>query len=111
MAAMAGLALSGPGFADAPPGWTAYADCAAAYLANARVADANRPAAMIAQVSDVANDYEAAARARYRRQLKASPAAAAGAVHARIVGQTRIFELQPREAVERIIDACPQVGG
>jgi hypothetical protein len=55
---VAGLAWSWLGSAAAAkaPGWSVYADCAAAYLANARVADPDRPAAMIAQVSDVAND-------------------------------------------------------
>ena len=97
-----GLSLS----AAKVPGWTVYADCAAAYLANARVADPDRPAAMIAQVSDVANEYEAAARARYR------PARAArAAVRARIERQTKVFAARPREAVEHLIDACPQVGG
>jgi hypothetical protein len=92
--------------AAAPPGWRVYADCAAAYLANARIADPDRPAAMTAQISDVAKDYEAAARARYR------PATGAGrAVRTRIERQARAFYGQPREAVEKIIDACPQVGG
>jgi hypothetical protein len=104
---VAGLAWSwlGPA-AAAAPGWSVYADCAAAYLANARVPDPDRPAAMIAQVSDVANDYAAAARARYRPTKRAS-----AAVQARIHRRTTIYAGQPREAVERVIDACPQVGG
>jgi hypothetical protein len=102
------LAWSGlsPAAAAKAPGWTVYADCAAAYLANARVADPDRPAAMTAQISDVAKDYEAAAQARYR------PAKGARrAVRARIERQARVFAGRPREAVEKIIDACPQVGG
>jgi hypothetical protein len=104
---VAALAWPGAGLTVAKaPARTVYADCAAAYLANARIADPDRPASMIAQVSDVANDYEAAARARYR------PAKGARhAVHARIERQTKVFAGRPREAVERVIDACPQVGG
>lgn len=94
-----------PAAAKAPL-WTVYADCAAAYLANARVADPDRPATMVDQVSDVAKDYAAAARARFQ------PAESArAAVRARIERQTRLFASQPREAVEHIIDTCPQVGG
>jgi hypothetical protein len=105
----AGLAGSGlgPAAAAKAPGWTVYADCAAAYLANARVPDPDRPAAMVAQVSDVANDYAAAARVHYRRAKRGASAV----VQARIDRQTRIYSGQPREAVERVIDACPQVGG
>jgi hypothetical protein len=96
----------GPSAAARPPGWIVYADCAAAYLANARIADPDRPAAMTAQISDVAKDYEAAARARHR------PAKGAGrTVRTRIERQARVFSGQPRRAVERVIDACPQVGG
>jgi hypothetical protein len=54
----------------------------------------------------VANDYEAVARARYRPAKDARRA-----VHARIERQTMLFAGQPREAVEHVIDACPQVGG
>ena len=111
--AAACLILSLPSLARAAPkarDWTVYADCAAAYLANARLADPDRPAAMVAQVSDVADDYSAEARSRYRRQLKGSRAAAGRAVHARVERQTPLFGGQPREAVEHVIDACPQVG-
>ena len=87
-------------------GWTVSADCAAAHQANARVAVPDRPAAMIAQISDVAKDSEAAARAQYRPARHAR-----AAVGARIERQTKVFAGQPREAVERVIDACPQVGG
>jgi hypothetical protein len=109
IAVVAVLAVSGPGLARGSgkaPGWTVYADCAAAYLANARIADPDRPAAMTAQVSDVSRDYEAAAVARYR------PAKGSGtAVRARIERQAKALAARPREAVEKVIDACPQVGG
>jgi hypothetical protein len=104
MAATAGASLSAE--PARTPGWRVYADCAAAYLANARVADPDRPAAMTAQVSDVANDYEAAARTRYGRGRGAE-----AKVHARIERQARAFAARPREVNERAIDACPQVGG
>jgi hypothetical protein len=103
----AALAWSGAGLtAPKAPAWTVYADCAAAYQANARIADPDRPASMTAQVSDVANDYAAAARTRYRPAREARRA-----VQARIERQTKLFAGQPRETVEHIIDACPQVGG
>ena len=107
MIALACAAASGPACARAP-GWQVYADCAAAYLANARIADPDRPAAMTAQVSDVADDYAKAARERYRRQREVSRKAAARQVAAHIDGQARRLAAQPREAVERLIDACPQ---
>jgi hypothetical protein len=103
----AGLVWAGLASAAArAPGWTVYADCAAAYLANARIADPDRPAAMTAQVSDVSRDYQAAAVARYR-----SAKGAAAAVRARIERQAKVFAARPRDAVEKVIDACPQVGG
>lgn len=107
LALMVAAALAWPGISLAKaPAWTVYADCAAAYQANARIADPDRPAAMTAQISDVAKDYEAAARAAYR------PAKDAGrVVRARIERQATVYSAQPREVVEKIIDACPQVGG
>src|SRR4051812_36127675 len=93
-------ALVWPGLASGAgkgPAWTVYADCAAAYQANARVADPDRPAAMIDQVSDVAKDYEAAAKARYRPARRAR-----AAVRDRIQRLEKVFAAQPREAVERV---------
>ena len=108
----AATAAAGSSLAAAPgPAWKVYADCAAAYLANARLADPDRPAAMTAQVSDVANDYSAAAVARRRAQLGGSKAAAGRAVAARVAEKARAFAARPREAVEQVIDACPQIGG
>jgi len=100
----ASLAAGGPAAAAAPR-WTVLADCAAAYRANARLADPDRPAAMTAQISDVAEDYAAAARkAHAGKDAKRD-------VAARIEAQAHRDAALPREAVERIIDACPQVEG
>ncbi|HEX3366676.1 hypothetical protein [Phenylobacterium sp.] len=109
--AVAIAAIAGPpqALARPAPGWTVYADCAAAYLANARLADPDRPALMTAQVSDVADDYAAAA-AKLRVRRGGSAAASRRAVEARIAQKTRLFAGQSREAVEHIIDACPQLG-
>jgi hypothetical protein len=101
-------ALCGPAHAAAP-GWKIFADCSAAYLANARIADPSRPAAMKAQVSDVADDYAKAARARYRRQTAGSSRAAARAVDARIAVRLEAFAAERREVVEHVIDGCPQL--
>ena len=93
------------GGAAAAPRWTVLADCAAAYRANARLADPDRPAAMTAQISEVAEDYAAAARkAHAGKDAKRD-------VAARIEAQAHRDAALPREAVERIIDACPQVEG
>ncbi|MGZ6016936.1 MAG: hypothetical protein ACXWKM_14450 [Phenylobacterium sp.] len=104
---LAVLAAGGPAAARAPD-WRVYADCAAAYLANARIADPGRPAAMTSQVSDVADDYAKAARERYHRQREVSRKAAARQVGARIEAEARRLAGQPRETVEKLIDACPQ---
>jgi hypothetical protein len=94
-----------------PPAWSVYADCSAAYLANARLADPDRSASMTAQISEVAKDYAAAARSRYAEAWKVIPATARRAVEVHIARRAKAFGKQPREAVEHIIDACPQVGG
>jgi hypothetical protein len=107
LATLACWAISDPARA-ASPGWRVYADCAAAYLANARIVDPGRPAAMTAQVSDVADDYAKAARARYRRQAAGSASAASRAVATWVDRRASDFARQPREAVERVIDSCPQ---
>jgi hypothetical protein len=112
--ALAAIVVTGPDPAigrGPAPGWSVYADCAAAYLANARLADPDRPASMTAQVSDVADDYAAAAAARYRTRHGGSVAAARRAIQARVDRQTAQFGAQTRAAVERVIDACPQTGG
>jgi hypothetical protein len=86
------------------PDWTAFADCAGAYRANAAIADPSRPASMTAMVSEVADDYEKAARARHG----GDPETAARDVSARSAAKTRTFAGRPREAAEQFIEACPQ---
>lgn len=106
---MAGaVSLSLPGLsasAAAAPKWTAFADCAAAYQSNAKLSNADRPASMTAQISDTASDYAKAAAKAYGQQVKNGPAYA---VSQRIAKQEAIFAKQPREKVEKFIDACPQ---
>ena len=103
------IAAAGPAAGALAVGWDAYADCAAAYRVNAQIADPDRPAAMTAQISEVAGDYAAAAKARYARRFGTGKSAAGRAVAARIGRQAQRLAGQPREAVEKIIDACPQV--
>jgi hypothetical protein len=62
---------------------------------------------MTAQVSDVADDYSAAA----KRLRGGSATASRQAVDARVAEQARLFGGQPRDAVEKVIDACPQLNG
>jgi hypothetical protein len=105
---LAGLAANGPAAAKTPD-WRVYADCSAAYLTNARVTDPDRPPSMTTQVTELSNDYADASRGRYRQQARATPRAALVAVRARVQSQARRYAGQPREAVERVIDACPQL--
>src|SRR5690348_12128295 len=109
LAAILALALL-PGAANAAPkpAWTAFADCAGAYQANAHVADADRPASMVSQMSETAQDYAKAARAAYRSTTRSGAAAAEKAVAARIAATAERLSKQPREAAEKLIDACPQ---
>jgi hypothetical protein len=93
-----------------PVMWQVLADCAAAYQANAGLADPDRPAAMSAQVSDVARDYMKAAEAAYRPG-SASRSAAHRIVAAHVAARTKAYGARSREAVEAVIDACPQIGG
>jgi hypothetical protein len=102
------LAIAGGARAAGAAPWTAYADCAGAYQANAHVADAERPASMVSQMSDVAEDYAKAARAAYRKTAKSGAAAAEKAVAARIAATAQRLAKQPREAAEKLIDTCPQ---
>lgn len=95
--------------AEAAPRWATLSDCAAAYQANARIADPDRPASMTAQISDVADDYAKAAVAARRRAIPSSAAAARRAVAARMAKTAARDSALPRAAVEKIIDACPQV--
>ncbi len=93
-----------------PVGWIAYADCAAAYRANARLTDPERPASMTSQIFDVASDYAGAA-LEARTKMGAAKSQARRMVEARISRQTLLLGHKSRQAVEHIIDACPQLGG
>jgi len=109
LAATFALAAAGPVFAAATPDWRTLAACAAAYRANAKVADPDRPASMTAQVSEVADDYEKAAAEAYRRAAGVRPAEARGKAAAYAARRAITFARQPRRRVEAFIDACPQV--
>jgi hypothetical protein len=110
LAIVAAVALCGAAQAGArKPDWRAFADCAAAYQANARIADPDRPASMTAQISEVADDYLAAAAKRRRQQLKGTAEAARQAVEAYAAERSAAFAAQPRKQAERFIEACPQV--
>jgi len=103
------LAAAASAAAAGPADWRAYADCAAAYRANAQLSDPDRPASMTAQISEVAADY--AREAARRLAHPASKAAARRAAEARIAGQAKRLAGQSRAAVEKLIDACPQIDG
>jgi hypothetical protein len=94
-----------------PLGWAVYADGAAAYQTNAALADPDRPAAMAAQISDVATDNAKAAAGRWRAQTGGSAAAAQRAVASRVKRRAKVLVTRPRATVEHLIDACPQLDG
>lgn len=94
--------------APRPPAWRALADCAAAYAANADIADPQRAASMRASISDVGDDYAAAAVRRLRRDSKVAETKAAQTVRERVSTRKAAFAGQPRPDIERFIEACPQ---
>ena len=106
-----GLLLAGHAAAAPQPSWRTLADCAGAYEANARVADPDRPVAMVGQMRDVAEDYARAARAAFQQRGGAGAAAARRAVKAQADATAARLAKAPRDAAEKLIDACPQVGG
>jgi len=114
-AGLSGLAvlalLAGAAGAAPEPSWTVFADCAGAYVANSRVVDPDRPAAMVSQMGDLAGDYARAARTAYRRQMKAGSVAARHAIGARVQATARRLAGESRETAEKLIDACPQTDG
>jgi hypothetical protein len=97
--------------ATPPPHWTILADCAAAYQANARIADPERSASMTAQISDVAGAYRKAAENAYRSQVSGRAARSRKSVSARIAHQASVYGARSRQEVEALIDTCPQVAG
>jgi hypothetical protein len=95
--------------APAPaPGWRILARCAAAYRANSEIADPARPKAMKMMIADTAEDYKTAAEAAYQRTIKAPAERGRKVVGDYVAKQTLEFSKQPRETIERFIDACPQ---
>lgn len=104
------LALTSGAQAAPPtkPGWQAFADCAAAYRANARIADPGRTASMKADISEQADDYGAAAVKRHGDKQGSDPQGAI-AVADYVRQQTVIIGRKRRADIERIIDACPQI--
>jgi hypothetical protein len=108
LAALAGLAVvPAPALAKTPT-WQAFADCAAAYQANAQIKDPERPASMTSMISEQSNDYRTAALATYRKAKRATPAAEQ-TISARIAQQAPALARLSREALEHRIDACPQL--
>jgi hypothetical protein len=89
--------------------WQKVAECAAAYRANSQIADANRAPSMRAMIADQASDYEKAAVQRYSAEKKTEQNATQKAVIAYIDKAVLNFSHQPRSAVEKFIDGCPQV--
>ncbi len=89
-------------------GWRTLARCAAAYRANSEILDPARPKAMKMMIADTAQDYQSAAQAAYQRTAKASAERSRKAVADYVARRTLEFSKQPREAIERFIDACPQ---
>jgi hypothetical protein len=109
IAALIGFAgVPGPTFA-ATASWTAFADCAAAYKANAVIKDPDRPASMSAMISEQSNDYRTAAAAVYRATTKATNAQSQDAVSARVAQRMPTLTKLSRDKLEQIIDACPQL--
>src|SRR4051812_5376068 len=104
------LGAPGLGLAAAPaaPDWQGLPDCAAAYSPNAKIADPDRAPAMKASISELADDYAAAAVRRNRRQARTSEASAVEAVRARVAKGEADFSGRARADVERFIEACPQ---
>jgi len=109
--ALALLPVVGHAKAQPAVGWKDLADCAAAYRANSEIPDPDRAPSMKAMIADQSTDYVAAATQSYRRHAKASEAKAGRSVSEYVARRTQAFSGQPREAIEHLIDACPQVGG
>jgi hypothetical protein len=114
LAAVAVVALWGTAQAGGrEPDWRAFADCAAAYRANARIADPERAASMTAEINEVADQYRREALKRHREPVRverASPyVVAVVRVDNHIAARIPVFAGKSRAALERFIEACPQV--
>lgn len=102
------IALASPAAAKLSPRWKAYATCAAAYRVNAAIADPGRSASMKSQISETAAEYEVAAVERYRLEMAADEPTAKAKVAAYVRARAPGLRKQTREAVEHVIDTCPQ---
>ena len=89
--------------------WQGVAECAAAYRANALIADPSRAPSMRAMITDQASDYEKAATEKFAAEKKTTPDAARKSIAAYIDKLVRRFEQQPRSVIEKFIDGCPQI--
>lgn len=88
--------------------WRGFADCAAAYKANAAFAEPDRAASMTAMVSEVADAYEASAVDKIRSLSDMSQEAALSTVRSQVNLKLQEFSGRSREQVERFIESCPQ---
>ena len=88
--------------------WRGFARCAAAYRVNAALADPARGATMTAMVSEVADEYAAAAVRKYKAAQNASDQQTLDAVDSLQRSATLEFSGQNREKIERFIESCPQ---
>ena len=107
------LALSAAGSASAAEpktsaDWTSLAQCAGAYRANAQIKDPNRAPSMRVMISDQADMYVSAAVKRHRQVTKSSTAQAKQAVDAVLLASARRFGGMSRDALDKVIDGCPQ---
>ena len=91
------------------PSWKVYADCSAAYEANARLADPGRTADMRASIGDVAIDYQVAAVPLYRHQVGGDAEYAVNGTVAYIKSRTPAFAAKSRKDLDSYIEHCPQV--
>jgi hypothetical protein len=110
------LALTAAGAASAaepkaPTDWTSLAQCAGAYQANAQIQDPDRAPSMRAMISDQAGLCVKAAVARHRLAVKSSPDQARQAVDAVVLASARRFGGMSRDALDTVIDTCPQPEG
>jgi hypothetical protein len=110
LALLALAALPACSTTPAQPAWQGYIDCAAAYRANAQIADPNRPATMVRDMADVAADYARAAEAGYAKASGLSAEAARSTVEIQVADRTATFASRERAQIEHFIEGCPQPG-
>lgn len=91
------------------PSWKVYADCSAAYEANARIADPERSTEMRDSIGDTAIDYQVAAVPLYRHQVGGDSEYAVNGTVAYIKSRTPAFAAKSRKDLDAYIERCPQV--